>query len=265
MELPTLTAPEWLWSLGAVLPLLWWLAQPPRPRRVLWTAHRAQWLLAQAALRRRAARFHALRWLLLAATAVLVAFAVAAPTAPARPGPARLRVLLDGSASMAAVDAGGTTAFQRAVALVRQRLAALPAHVDVAVVAYGHGGFRRWAGAAARALAAPGEPGGDLPAPLAELAAHAAGGDTAVWTVTDGQGGDAALPQHGAVTCVGRAGDNAAIVGVALTDAWPAPELHLDVALQNFGAGAARGTFLCRGALQAAVEQPVDLPAGARV
>jgi hypothetical protein len=48
MELPTLTAPQQLWWLLAVLPLLFWLAQPPRPRRLHLTPHRAQWLLAQA-------------------------------------------------------------------------------------------------------------------------------------------------------------------------------------------------------------------------
>ena len=47
MALPSLNAaPQLLW-LCLVWPLLWWLAQPPRPRRVLFSAHRTQWLLAQ--------------------------------------------------------------------------------------------------------------------------------------------------------------------------------------------------------------------------
>ena len=70
--------PELLWGLAA-LPLLWWLARPPRPRRVLLSAHLEQWQLAMRALRRRPPRGSTLRLLLLALALIGATVAAAGP------------------------------------------------------------------------------------------------------------------------------------------------------------------------------------------
>jgi hypothetical protein len=255
MELPTLTAPQQLWWLLAVLPLLFWLAQPPRPRRMHLTSHRAQWLLAQASLRRRPPRFRALRWLLLSMAAGAVAFAQAAPRSAGRSGPERLVVLLDGSASMAA-RRGGESAFARAVELVRRELESVPPHVEVEVVRLG-AVCARWRGAAARELAEPGEPAGELPAPLPALAAAAADARTAVFVVTDGQDG---TPAGTACATVGAAAANTALAVDNVDDRWPRPELGVAVTLHNFGP-ARKATVRASGALARATEATVELPA----
>src|SRR5262249_14068778 len=148
MDLPTLSQPQRLWWLLPPLPLLLLLALPPRPRAVHWTAHRAEWLLALAAVRRRPPRFRAWRWLLLPLGGVAVAVAHGSPQGAGSRGPHRLVVLLDGSASMAAQQRGGPP-FARAVAELRSVLAAVPPHVQVEVVRFGDG-LQRWSGAAAR-------------------------------------------------------------------------------------------------------------------
>ena len=89
MELPTLTDPMQLAWLALLLPLLWWLAQPPKPKQVHWTAHLPQWLRAEATIRRRPPRFRAVRWLLLALAVTAVVCAKAAPVAQGRSGPDR--------------------------------------------------------------------------------------------------------------------------------------------------------------------------------
>lgn len=262
MELPALSRPEQLWWLLPLLPLLWWLALPPRPRRVLVTAHRAQWLRALGALRRRPPRFRPVRLLLLLLGAVAVALAAAAPATRPRPGPERLLVLLDGSASMAA-QRGGATAFARALETVRRELAALPAHVEVEVVQVNGGGVQRWSGPAARALASVRAPEGALPAPLPELgAAAAASGRTAVWTVTDGRG---AVPDVGALSCTGAPAGNGALLAVAVRDGWPLPELEVQAELCWYGPGAAEGRLAIEGAVMETGERTVALPAGERV
>ena len=61
----TLASPLFLWAL-LVLPLLWWLSQPPKPHREVLTPHMQQWQLAMRALRRRPPRGSWLRFVLLA-------------------------------------------------------------------------------------------------------------------------------------------------------------------------------------------------------
>ena len=55
MELPDLTDPERLWWL-LLLPVLYFLARPPFPRRVVSTPHMVQWTRAQERLGRRPVR-----------------------------------------------------------------------------------------------------------------------------------------------------------------------------------------------------------------
>ncbi len=267
MELPALNAAARLWWLLAVLPVLFWLAQPPRPRRVLVTAHRSQWLLAQAALQRRPARFRALRWLLLSLAAVGGVMATAEPTVARGTGPARLVVLLDGSASMAR-RIGAQSAFELAVAQVRRELANVPDDVTVEVLRWSNGGLARWSGAAARALADPGRPGGELPALLSDLAVGALSvPDTAVWVVTDVTTDPAPLPAAVAVTRLGGAlpADNAAIAAVAVDDRWPAAALHLDIDVASFATAPLHGAVRVRGAIAAAAPAAIELAPGGRV
>jgi len=264
MELPTLTAAGHLWWLLVVLPVLFLLAQPPRPRRVLWTAHRAQWLLAQAALRRRPVRFRALRWLLLSLAATLCIVAVARPERRAGDGPTRLVVLLDGSASMAR-RCGDGSAFAAALARARSELARVPAGVDVEVVRLGGGGLQRWSGPAARALAAPGAAGGVLPAPLAVLAQDALGErGTAVLVLTDGQTAVPELPAACAVARFGTPLPNVALAAVHCTDAWPLPALHVEVEVASFADVPLSGALTATGAVAQPVSAPVELAAGER-
>ncbi|MGE3174505.1 MAG: hypothetical protein AB7O97_17880 [Planctomycetota bacterium] len=251
MELPALTEPGRLWWLLAVLPAVWWLAQPPRPRRTLVTAHPVQWRLAQEALRRRPARFRALRWALLCAAAGCAALAAAGPrTAPGN-GAERLVVLLDGSASMGARDGAGVRADDRARALVRERLARVPEGVEVRVLRLGAGGLQRWSGAGAGTLDGARAPRGELPDALADLAAAAAAPGTAVWTVTDGQG-TGPLPGEGALSVLGVPADNAAIVDVELVDQWPAAGLRARVELVGLGRAPMSATLRVTGAVAAA-------------
>ena len=88
--------PERLWAL-LILPVLYWLARPPRPRRVVATAHLAVWDAALRRLGRRDARFRRLRFWLLAVAAIAVVFATAAPRLADRAGPRRYVVVLDRS------------------------------------------------------------------------------------------------------------------------------------------------------------------------
>ena len=85
-----LQAPERLWWL-LLLPVLFWLAMPPRPRTVVWTAHLPQWVLAQKTLRRRPPRLRGLRFLLLALACVAAVLAHAGLGLRGTPGPQRPR------------------------------------------------------------------------------------------------------------------------------------------------------------------------------
>jgi hypothetical protein len=252
--------PAWL-ALALVLPVLWWLSLPPRPRHVHWTPHLAQWQNAIAALRRRAPRASSLRFLLLALAAAAAAVAAAGPFVPAQPGPGRLVVLLDGSASMAAGRDG--SAFARARESIAASMAVVPPHVDVTVVRIGGDVVRRH-GASARALHDLGAPAGPLAVDLAAAARRAAAEDTVVWTVTDGHG-QQALPDVGALTVLPRTGPNAAVLAVRWQDAWPLPGLAAEVdVLACAGAGERplAVTLRAEGALEAPVDERVAVTNG---
>jgi hypothetical protein len=260
----TLGAPLALLCLAAV-PLLWWLSLPSRPRVRTWSPHVQQWRDALAALRRRPPRLARLRFLLLALAAGALTLAFAQPALPGRSGPQRLVVVLDGSASMAAVDASGATAWERACARLRAAFASLPPHVDVTVLRAG-GPLLRRHGASARALHDLGAPAGELAVDLAAVAvAAAARADTAVWTLTDGQG-QRALPEAGALTVLPAAGANAAVLAVRVDDRWPLPELQLEVDVGAFGGSLPRNAAVAvavRGAIDGA-EVVQQVPAVAR-
>lgn len=256
----TFDAPErWWWLLG-LLPVLLWLSLPPQPRIVVWTAHLPQWLAAQRRLRRRSPRLRGLQFVLLALAATAAVGAWASPVLPGRPGPTRLVVLLDGSASMAAAEADGRTAFERARAVVLERLRSVPESVDVGVVRCGGPAVRR-SGAAARTLLDLGDPAGPAVADLSALAADLARPDTAVWTVTDGQGQEK-LPDLGATTLVGRAAPNGAVLAVRVVDRWPLPQLDLAVDVIVFAPAPTASTLTVRGACAPVPPAPLRLEPG---
>ncbi|HZN38872.1 MAG TPA: hypothetical protein VFD82_08715 [Planctomycetota bacterium] len=235
-----------LWWL-LVLPLLFWLALPPRPRQQAWTAHLVQWRLAQKALRQKPPRLSGLRFLLLALACLAAVVAHAGPVLAGTPGPTRLVVLLDASASMAARH-DGRSAFDVATQAVAQKLAALPDHVEVTVLRCG-GDLVRRHGPAARALQDIGRPAGALAVDLEALAAEVAGPNTVAWTLTDGQG-QGRLPAAGALLCVGAAGPNAAIVAVRTIDRWPLPGFSAAVDVLWCGPEACTGEVQVTGAVQ---------------
>ncbi|HEX6810918.1 MAG TPA: VWA domain-containing protein [Planctomycetota bacterium] len=241
----SLTHAAHLWWL-LLLPLLYWLALPPRPRQQAWTAHLVQWQLAQRALRQKPPRLSGLRFLLLALACAAAVMAHAGPVWLGTPGPTRLVVLLDASASMAARD-GDRSAFDAATAAVRQQVAALPEHVEVTVLRCG-GDLVRRHGPSARALHDVGRPSGALAVDLEQLAAAATRADTVVWTLTDGQG-QTRLPSKGALTCVGRPGPNAAIVAVRTVDRWPLPGFGVALDVVSCTGGARTGEVRVTGAV----------------
>lgn len=262
--------PDRLWWL-LVLPLLVWWSLPPKPRQVHWTPHWAAVQRALAALQRRPPRRNWLRlWLLLLATAAAV-LAHAGPRLAAEPGPTRLVVVLDGSQSMAAAAgtwpvataANGTVSrWQRALALLRERLAAVPPHVDVTLVRAG-GPLLRRSGAWARAALDLGQPAGpnvDLAALVAQLDADP---DTAIWTLTDGQG-HTALPEPGALSLFGDPADNAAFTAARLVDHWPLPELAVELEIVLAAAAPQTVTIDVAGAAVAATTITVALQPGER-
>ncbi|MFT4516211.1 MAG: hypothetical protein ACI91B_004933 [Planctomycetota bacterium] len=230
----TLASPQFLWAL-LVLPLLWWLSQPPKPRREVLTAHMQQWQLAMRALRRRPPRGSWWRFILLALATIGATIAAAQPFLPKQPGPTRLLVLLDASASMAA-ETAGVSAFEQAKQKLSAQFAQLPEHIELTVLRCG-GELRRRHGAAARALQDLGQPGGALHADLNELAEQTASEDCVVWTLTDGQGREQ-LPSVGALTRLDTRGANAAIDAVRVVDAWPLPTLRLEIDMVAYAAEA---------------------------
>lgn len=262
----TFTDPERLWWL-LVLPLLVWWSLPPRPRHVHWTPHWAVVQRAMASLQRRPPRRNWFRlWWLLAAAAAAV-LACAGPQQAAVPLPARLVVLLDGSQSMAASaasPAGGATAsrWQVATALLRERLGALPPHVDVTLLRAGGPALRR-TGEFARAVRDLGGPAG-ANVDLAALAARLADAEgVVVWTVTDGQG-QAALPERGALTVLGEPADNVALTLATLDDRWPLPELAVEFELELAAAAPQTVVVEFAGAAIAATTIQVPMQPGER-
>ncbi len=245
-----------------LLPVLWWLARPPAPRAVLWTPHFAQWQQALARLGRTAPRRRGLPFVLLALAATAAVLALAEPVLPNRPGPLRLVVLCDRSASLAQVH-GGQPAWAVAEQRLRERLDAVPPWVDVTLLRCG-GPLLRRHGPSARALHDLGAPAGAAVADLPALAASLASADTAVLTVTDGQG-QAALPAVGGLLLVGAPADNAAVLAVRTTDHWPLPELELEVDVVRCAAGSGSVQVTVSGGVEAAAPQAVVLEPGVPV
>ncbi len=231
-----MNAPEHLAWL-ALLPLLWWLQRPPRPRRALLTAHFTQWQRARERLRRRPIRFDVLRFLLLVVAFAAAIVAATGATLPGRPGATSLVVLLDDSASLTADDGAP---WRDAVARVRDTLQALPPHVSAALVRTGDDGLTVHAGTADELLAAvPAAPDGRRTLDLEAVAARLAGDPSAdsriaVWTITDGLG-DAVPPRTGALSIVGAERHNVGIVGIAVADGWPLRDVAIDVRIANHG------------------------------
>jgi hypothetical protein len=248
-----------LWLL--LLPVLLWLALPPRPRQTLWTPHLAQWHQAHAALKRRPPRLSGPRFLLLAIACAAAVLAHAAPVWSGREGPDRLVVLLDGSASMGANAGDGATAFGAAQARLRERFAELPEHVAVTVLRCGGPRLRRH-GASARCLQDLGEPEGPLDVDLAAIARAAAADDTVVWTLTDGQG-PGPLPAVGALSLFPASGPNAAVLAVRATDRWPLPQMRLEVDVGCFAPGAATVSVRVAGAVAQVPATPLRVSPGA--
>lgn len=242
------TEPGRLWALLA-LPLFVLLALPPRPGREVLTAHLPQWLLARARQRQRPVRWRWLRLLLALLACASALLAWSGLRLAGQPGPLRLVVLIDASASLGA--RGAPPAWEDLIRRLEKGLRALPAHVAAATSV-----VRCGTEVSSFAL-------GDDPAPVDDPArtddfaprlgapdpvagtvdfdalAHQALAtpDVAVWTLTDGQAG---VPAVGALDVVSTAGDNVAITSLDIVDAWPLPEVTVHVRLENFGATAQR-------------------------
>lgn len=265
MELPTLTSPERLLWLLPVVFVLWWLAQPPRPRVPLFTAHSAQWRLAMERARRKPPRFRALRWLLAVLASALLGIAATNPVSAAEDLPDRVVFLVDGSASSAAVDEAGDSAFTAAVRRVREVARSIPDHVDVEVVVARGDSLARWSDDAARLLADPGVPSGQMPASLETLASSLDAERTVVWAMGDGQAPWGLPPKNGLWTPVGRAAPNAALDVVEIVDSWPLSRILLRARVRSFSERRMVGTLRIEGAVVDPAERSVELPPRAEI
>lgn len=261
LDLPTLNEPQRLWLL-LLLPLVWLLALPPRPVRVLLTAHMQQWLVARDALRRNAPRVRPLRLVLLLAALACCIVAHADPRSRATPGAERLVVLVDTSASMGARSESGATVLDEAIRTVGERLAMVDASVDLRLVALGeHAAVLD--GMMARTPSGSLRAGGTLPGNLAAVAQGASDERTAVWTLTDGQPVQGSeLPAAGALTLLGARRENWSIASVQWVDAWPAARLVLRVELASHADRPARLLLRAEGAI--APVDPVEVELAAR-
>ncbi len=250
-----LTHPERLLLL-LLVPLLWWLARPPRPRFARITAHLVQWRQALARLRRRPVRFRKLRFWLLVIALVAIAGASTGARAGGRSGPRELAALLDATASTGASEPDGGTAFALERALLKARLQALPRGIAarvlvvgarMSVLELGEQGFD----AALDAL----DPGGASAVDVAALAARLDGPDSVVWTLTDGRDG---VPERGALTVVGTAElSNAGFTGCQVRDAWPLPDVRVRLTV----AGTAEFSVEVTGGAEAAGPVAIDADA----
>lgn len=255
-----LSAPERLWWLAG-LALLLLFAVPPRPQREELTAHLPQWTKALQRCHRTPLRFPWLRTLL-----GLLAFAAAVlawtgPRVPAVPGPTRLRVVVDASASLLADGAEGV-AFARLRTALERGLGGLPPHVRAATLIVRCDRDLHLVEDVAD-LGEPQRTG--LGVDLDRVAATAAGPDTAVWTLTDGMDG---VPTTGALTRVGVASQNLAITDLRVDDRWPLPDVEVEVEVANFSGSERTVLVELAGADGVLAEipaaQPLTLPAGAR-
>lgn len=261
MELPDLSDPARLWWL-LILPLLYLLARPPFPHRIVATAHMAQWLRAQERLGRRRIRFRRLRFLLLVCAFTLAVVAYAGPRLGELSGPIRLTVLLDASASMAA----GTelaSPWTEAVELVQDQLSVLPEHIEVRLARFGDGVevfSESRAGIVAGLAMAPGGAGVVAPG---ELARDLRDPETAVWTFTDSLGPTRA-PLIGALTIIGGPADNFGLVAADLQDRWPLPELLVQVEVASYASTDRQVVLAVAGPVQPVADVVLELAAGSR-
>lgn len=261
MDLPALTRPEHLaWLL--LLPVLFWLSRPHRPHRVIATPHLAQWLRAQARLRRRPVRLRWLRFLLLALAFSASVLALCGPTLGGREGPRALAVLVDVSGSLAAT--AQDPPWRRLRAELASRLKALPDDVPVRMALCGDG-VSVVEGSVEELLAAlPSAPAGPGRADLGPLAQQLADSapDVAVWTLTDGLGATVP-PAAGALTVVGEPRANVGFTGLAIEDHWPLPEVKLTLELRSFDATPKTLQIAVEGGVEPADPLPVTLGPGA--
>ncbi|GAB4149673.1 MAG: hypothetical protein Fur0037_18020 [Planctomycetota bacterium] len=255
MELPQLNHPERLWWLLAIVPL-WLLARPPRPQSAVLTAHLSAWIAALAAAGRRPKRFRRWRFVLLVVAASCGALAFAGAHAPDRDGKKRLVAVVDASASMAARDETGTSAYERALAALGEVLAAVPRQVDARVVFVG-GDLDLRIGTAA--LASPPAPAGEPCVPLDDVVEAASMEDTAAVLWTDGQHG-----APGLAWIVGRAADNWGITRVVREDRWPSADLLRVVTVESRAARAAEGRLAVAGPIVPIEPQVLRLDPGER-
>ncbi|MEY4674930.1 MAG: hypothetical protein RL148_2714 [Planctomycetota bacterium] len=261
MDLPTLSEPQRLWLL-LLLPLVWLLALPPRPVRVLLTAHMQQWLLARETLNRSAPRVRPLRLLLLLAALTCCIVAHADPHSSGSTGADRLVVLLDTSASMAARGERGERVLDDALEALRSRLNTLDDSFDVRLLALGeHAAVLD--GAMARAPGTSLRPAGALPGSLDAIARGATDERTAVWTITDGQPVDTGpIPSVGGLTLLGAPRDNWSLATVECVDGWPATRLVLRAGLVSHADRPARVRLTAKGAV--APNEPLEQELGPR-
>ena len=260
-----LTHPERLWWLAA-LPLLWILARPLRPKAIVATPYLALWKRAQERLRRRPLRVRWLRLVLLALAFATALLAFAGARSGHRSGPTQLSILLDTSASMAARQGPAqATALDQAKAKIRERLTRLPAELVVTLTAVGgtSAPVSRSLGRDPGWLATlmPGTGPGAVG--LAALASRVATPECLVWTLTDGLL-PTDVPKIGALSLVGAPGGNLAITRVAIADAWPLPEIRVQVEVQNASAGSRVATLAVSGGA-VATNSDLQLAEGASV
>lgn len=225
-----LTRPEALALLG-LIPLLYWLAIPPRPRRSVSTAHLPLWEVALRRLRRQPERFRHLRFWLLAIALAAVAVAASGPVLRGRAGADVVAIVLDNSPSMAAREPGGGTALDAAREGLRRVVPTLPPGLRFRVGFAGSDGSPQVVRGTGEEVLAAIE---DLQVvsaarfSVSDVAAGFASGadDAALWTWTDARGDGDAAPASGALEVVGAAPlPNAAWLRVEVEDAWPLPEI----------------------------------------
>ncbi|MDA0934124.1 MAG: BatA domain-containing protein [Planctomycetota bacterium] len=225
-----LTRPVALALLG-LIPLLYWLAIPPRPRRSASTAHLPLWEVALQRLRRQPERFRHLRFWLLVLALSSVGFAAAGPVLRGRAGADVVAIVLDNSPSMAALEADGSTAFDRARDGLRRVVPILPPGLRFRLGFAGPDGSPTVVRGTSDDVLAAVE-GLEVVAAagfsVRDVAAAFANGpdSTALWTWTDARGDGDVAPTSGALELVGAATlPNAAWLRVEVEDAWPLPEI----------------------------------------
>ncbi len=230
-----------------LLPVLYWLSLPPRPRKRVTTAHMLQWQAAVRRLGRRPVRLRKLRFWLLVLALIAVVGAMSGPTVGAVEGPRHLVALVDTSASLGA-GTGAATAYDQLQARLRSELDTLPEHIDVRFALCGVGVSVHRGPRAAILATLPAQPSGAGTVDMDLLAAALDDEDTAVWSLTDGMGLHK-LPTTGALSLFGEGGPNLAITACTIDDRWPLPDITLRVELRRFGPGTASIAIQIKGAV----------------